>query len=67
VVDRGSRQAVTPGMQFVLYRNTKQPENFLYDLGEAVAVDVREDTATLRVTVSRDAIQRGDFVAMRKP
>jgi hypothetical protein len=67
VVDRGSKQEVTPGMQFVLYRNTKLPENFLYDLGEAVAVDVREDTATLLVTVSRDAIQRGDYVARRKP
>ena len=66
VVDRGSREQVTPGMQFVLYRNTKLPENFLYDLGEAVAVDVREHTATLFVTVSRDAIEHGDFVAMRK-
>jgi hypothetical protein len=66
VVDRGGRQNITPGMQFVLYRNTNLPENFLYDLGEAVAVDVREDTATLRVTVSRDAIQRGDLVAMRR-
>jgi len=66
VVDRGSSHDVTPGMQFVLYRNTKLPENFLYDLGEAVAVDVRDDTATLLITVSRDAVQTGDFVAMRK-
>jgi hypothetical protein len=66
VVDRGSKHEVTPGTQFVLFRNTRLPENFLYDLGEAVAVDVRDNTATLLVTVSRDAIEGGDLVAMRK-
>ena len=37
----------------------------LYDLGEAVAVDVTPDTSTLLVTVSRDAITEGDLVAIR--
>jgi hypothetical protein len=66
-IDRGSDHGVTPGAQFVLYRNKKQPQNFLYDLGEAVAVDVTRDTSTLLVTVSRDAIQAGDLAAIRKP
>ena len=50
----------------MLYRNKLQAENFLYDLGEAVAVEVTPDSSTLQVTVSRDAIQSGDLVALRK-
>jgi hypothetical protein len=66
LLDRGTNQGVTPGAQFVIYRNKQQPENFLYDLGEAVAVDVKADSSTLQVTVSRDAIMEGDLVAIRK-
>jgi hypothetical protein len=65
ILDRGSDHGVTPGAQFVLYRNKLQPQNFLYDLGEAVAVDVTPETSTLLVTVSRDAIAEGDLVAIR--
>jgi hypothetical protein len=65
IMDRGSDHGVTPGTQFVLYRNKEQPRNFLYDLGEAVAVDVASETSTLLVTVSRDAIVEGDLVAIR--
>jgi hypothetical protein len=66
LLDRGSNQGVKPGAQFVLYRNKQQPENFLYDLGEAVAVDVKDNSSTLQITVSRDAIMEGDLVAIRK-
>ena len=66
LLDRGSNQGVKPGAQFVVYRNKQQPENFLYDLGEAVAVDVKDDSSTLQITVSRDAIMEGDLVAIRK-
>jgi len=66
IVDRGSNHGVTPGAQFVIYRDRKQAENFLFDLGEAVAVDVKPETATLFVTVSRDALTAGDYVALRK-
>jgi len=31
-----------------------------------VAVDVKADSSTLQVTVSRDAIMEGDLVAIRK-
>jgi hypothetical protein len=65
IMDRGSDHGVAPGTQFVLYRNKQQAQNFLYDLGEAVAVDVTADTSTLLVTVSRDAIAEGDLVAIR--
>jgi len=66
IVDRGSDHGVTRGAQFVVYRDRLQPENFLYELGEAVAVDVRPETSTLWVTLSRDALAAGDYVALRK-
>ena len=66
LLDRGSDHGITKGAQFVLYRNKVQAENFLYDIGEAVAVEVTSESSTLQVTVSRDAIQSGDLVALRK-
>ena len=66
VLDRGSDHGITPGAQFVVYRNKQQPQNFLYELGDAVAVEVTPETSTLQVTLSRDAIQAGDLVAIRK-
>lgn len=66
IVDRGSDHGVAPGDRFVIYRDKKQSENFLYDLGEAVAMEVRADTSILQAIVSRDAFQAGDYVAIRK-
>jgi len=66
VLDRGSAQGITPGARFVVFRDKMQFQNFLFDLGEAVAVDVKENSATLQVTVARDALTVGDYVAMRK-
>jgi hypothetical protein len=66
IVDRGSEHGVAAGSQFVLYRDKRVAENFLFELGEAVAVDVKPTTSTLQVTVSLDAIQTGDYVAMRQ-
>ena len=65
ILDRGSEHGVAPGAQFVLYRDKEESGNFLYDLGEAVAMDVAPTTSTLLVTVSRDAILEGDLVAIR--
>ena len=67
IVNRGSEHGITAGALFVFYRDKRQPENFLYELGEATAVDVKPDTATLLVTLSRDMIQEGDYVAQRRP
>jgi hypothetical protein len=66
VVNRGTDHGVAPGDRFVIYRDIKQAENFLYNLGEAVAVEVKADTSTLQATVSRDAFKAGDYVALRK-
>jgi hypothetical protein len=66
IIDRGSDHGVAPGSRFVVYRDKRQPGNFLFELGEVVAVDVKADTSTVRVTASRDALAAGDYVAIRK-
>lgn len=66
VTDRGSDHGVTVGAQFVVYRDNRTAGNFLFELGEAVAIEVRPDSSTLRITLSRDAFLPGDLVALRK-
>ena len=66
VIDHGSDHGVAAGARFVVYHDKKSAGNFLYEIGEAVAVDVKPDTATLRVTLSRSALSAGDYVAIRK-
>jgi hypothetical protein len=66
LISRGSDDGIAVGAQFVLYRDKKQSENFLYEIGEAVATDVKAKMSTLQVTLSLDAIQSGDYVALRK-
>jgi hypothetical protein len=66
-IDRGKNHGIEPGSAFVVYRDKKQGGNFLVEIAEAMAVDVREDSATLTVTLARDAIAVDDYVAMRRP
>jgi len=66
MLNRGKDHGIEPGAAFVVYRDRKQPGNFLVEIAEAVAVDVKENRATLQVTLSRDAITVDDYVAMRK-
>lgn len=66
VTDRGSDHGVTVGAQFVVYRDNLRAGNFLFELGEAVAVEVTPESSTLRITLSLDAFLPGDLVALRK-
>jgi hypothetical protein len=66
LVDRGSDHGVSVGAHFVVYRDNLQPQNFLFELGEAVAVEVAPEWSALRITLSRDAFRSGDYVALRK-
>jgi hypothetical protein len=66
VVNRGSDHGIEVGSQFVLYRNKKQAENFLYLIGEGVATEVKAEMSTVVVTMSLDAIESGDYVALRR-
>ena len=66
LVNQGSNHGVTPGARFIVYHDKKEPGNFLFQIAEAVAVDVKADTATLHVMRAIDAISAGDYVGMRK-
>jgi hypothetical protein len=66
VINRGSEQGITVGSQFVFYRDKKQAENFLFEIGEGIATEVKPDMSTVLVTVSLDTIQSGDYVALRR-
>jgi hypothetical protein len=66
VVDRGSDHGVMRGDRFVVYRDNLTPGNFLFELGEAMAVDVGPESSTLYVTLSRDAFLVGDYVALMR-
>jgi hypothetical protein len=66
VINRGSDHGIEVGSQLVLYRDKKQAENFLYEIGEGVATEVKPEMSTVHVTVSLDAVQSGDYVSLRR-
>jgi hypothetical protein len=65
-IDAGSQGGVAPGNIFVVYRtvypSVPSPRNVL---GELAIVAVRDQTATAKVTYSRDAIMIGDQIELR--
>ena len=66
VIDRGRDHGIAAGSQFVVYHDKLEAGNFLVRVGEAVAVEVRETSATLSVTSAREPVAVDDYVAMRK-
>jgi hypothetical protein len=66
VINRGADFGIELGSQFVLYRDKKMDNNFLFEIGEGVATEVKADMTTVLVTVSLDAINSGDYVALRR-
>jgi hypothetical protein len=65
-INRGSNEGLKVGAQFVVYRDKHENQNFLFELGEAVAVNVGPQLSTLVITLSRDEFHEGDYVAERK-
>ncbi len=66
LVDRGANDGVTPGTRFVIYRDKHEPGVFLFEVGDAVAMSVQEQTSTLLAIRARDAVISGDYVAIQK-
>lgn len=66
IVDRGSNHGVSVGSRFVVYKDKQVKGNFLFEVGEAAAVEVRPETSTLQALITRDALTAGDYVALRK-
>ena len=82
LINRGSADGVTVGTRVMIFRDKRKTEaarrtaenplpkdivpEFLYEVGEAVAVDVKTDTSTVRALSAHDAVLAGDYVALRK-
>src|SRR5688572_2270292 len=66
VINRGTDYGIEVGSKVVLYRDKKMDQNFLFAIGEGIATEVKENVATVMVTQSLDAIESGDYVALRR-
>jgi hypothetical protein len=69
VIDAGSKSGFAPGARFAIYRDVTlaSPGLPLVPIGEAILIHSDTDTAVVRLTLTRDAIQRGDLMVPRKP
>jgi hypothetical protein len=66
VVDYGENRGAQPGQRLTVFR--RHPDNgpALIDVGEAVVVAVRPESATVRIEYARDAVYLGDLVAPQR-
>jgi hypothetical protein len=66
LIDRGMSQGLNPGARLAVYRDLQVGGLPLMWIGEAIVISTSPQTALMRITTSRDAVQTGDFVAVRK-
>jgi hypothetical protein len=67
VIDRGSAQAVRAGQRLTLFRRQRRGAAQPEDVGEAIVVAVRTDSATIRIERVTDLISSGDWAAPQRP
>ena len=65
-IDRGSDHGIINGQRFSVYRDKHTASGPLVEIGMIVTVSVRPESSTVRVIQARDAIRRGDLVAIRR-
>ena len=63
VIDRGRNDGIVPGQRFTIFRDIVGDTGPVTRLGEAFAVLVDADSATIRLFATRDAVLAGDRVA----
>jgi hypothetical protein len=66
VIDAGLSHRVEPGARFAIYRDLNVAGMPLAPVGEAIVVHAGTDTAVVRLTMTRDAVQQGDLLIPRK-
>jgi hypothetical protein len=66
LIDRGMSQGLRPGARLAVYRDLQVGGLPLTWIGEGIVISTSPQTALMRITSSRDAVQTGDFVAIRK-
>jgi Carboxypeptidase regulatory-like domain len=62
VIDRGAAKGIRPGQRFTLFRRTNGAVKHV-PTGEAIAVSVKSDSATIRIERVTDAVAAGDWAA----
>jgi len=67
LVDRGMSQGLRPGTRLAVYRDLQVGGLPLTWIGEGIVISASPQTALMRITTSRDAVQTGDLVAVRRP
>jgi len=66
LIDLGSEQGIQVGQQLILYRTTRQDVP-LQILGNCIVIDVKSNTATIKLLSCREVIRKGDRVMERPP
>jgi len=66
LIDAGADRGVTPGTRLAIYRDVQRPGMPLSVVGDAVVVTTGPTVSVARVTKTRDAVQMGDYVVVRK-
>jgi hypothetical protein len=66
LVDWGTSQGLTPGSRFAIYRDIGGEGLPLSSVGEGVVISAASTVALTRVTRARDAVYRGDCIAVRR-
>jgi len=66
VIDAGSDRGLAPGTRMAVYRDVQTPGMPLASVGDAVVVTVGPTISVARIMRARDAVQTGDYLAVRK-
>jgi hypothetical protein len=67
VIDRGSEHGVRVGQRLTIFRRRGGDAGKPNDIGDAIVVAVRTDSATIRIERVTDAISSGDWAAPQRP
>jgi hypothetical protein len=66
MADLGEDDGVVAGARFAIYRDVEVEDVPLVAIGEAVVVNVSEETSLIRITQARDAVRSGDLLVPRR-
>ena len=66
VIDRGTAQGASRGQRITIFRRALGDRGPVQTIADAVIVSVRNDSATIRIERTRDAVSVGDLVALHR-
>jgi hypothetical protein len=66
LVDHGDKEGLTAGARFAIYRDLGVDGMPLASIGDGIVISTGTSVALTRITRARDAVIRGDYIAIRK-